>query len=100
MCPDALAADRTEYLWGAAVHAGHEQAALCFCRPVNASRAASSRLRLGDSLPALGKPIPESPFKRSQGFTASFGSLPPLKYIFCGAALLLIITLQVTCRAL
>ena len=63
-------------------------------------RAASSRLRLGDSLPAMGKPIPESPFKRSQGLTASFGSLPPVKYTLCGAALLLIITLQVTYRAL
>ena len=77
------------------LHVGPEQAALHVCRPENASQAASSRLRLGDSLPALGKPIPESPFKRSQGLTASFGSLPPLKYTFCGAALLLIITLQV-----
>ena len=48
----------------------------------------------------MGKPIPESPFKRSQGLTASFGSLPPVKYFLCGAALLLIITLQVTYRVL
>ena len=93
---DAPAAAKMVHLWGIIpVHVGPEQASSCVCRPMNASRTASSRLRPGDSLPALRKPIPESPFKQPRGFTASFSSFPPLKYTLCGAALLLIITLQV-----